>query len=335
MPGVKLRNMKFRHRTVYHLLGLQAIDADPWTLIDSVPIGSINDEYGRWLQKLGLDGLTVHAEITCREQIFDELDRRTAIANSMLNGTLEIGQTVDEQLEEIRLERSGRFGNTAWLVLDVDGEDTRSSNPTIALDDELGASTEVTNSISSLNELSSSRAAALHHYVAGAVMLAAGRATYIAAASKGCWHVRTDGAPHFRFALQASATSFASMPLRPQAATRLTEVLNLASSDPSVSRALVSLGQSLQWGLDPSLQFLSAFTALELYTKAGTKAPAWQATGKRTGLAKRFEKLAHADPADCDLFDRLYELRNDMAHRAQLNGSGAEQARELLSKYMK
>jgi hypothetical protein len=252
----------------------------------------------------------------------------------MLNGTLGIGQAVDKQVEEIRSERSGRFGNTAWLVLDVDGDDTRSSDPASALDDELGASIEVTNSISSLNELSSSRAEALHHYVAGAVMLAAGRPTYIAAASKGCWHIRTDGAPHFRFALRASATTFASVPLQPQAATRLTGVLNLASSDPRLSQALVSLGQSLQWGLAPSLQFLSAFSALELCTKAGTKAPAWQATGKRTGLAKRFEQLAQSDPADCDLFDRLYELRNDLAHRAQLNGSGAEQARELLSKYM-
>lgn len=329
--------MRFRHRTLYHLLGIQAIDADPWTLFDSVPIGSIDDEYGRWLQKLGLDGLTVHAEITFDEQVFDELDLRTAIANRMLGGTLGIGETLNEQREEIRLERSGRFGNTAWLVLDVDGDDTRTSDPASALDDELGASIEVknSNSMSILNELSGARAAALHHYVAGAVMLAAGRPTYISSASKGCWHVRMDGAPHFRFALQASATTFASMPLRPQAATRLTEVLNLASSDPRLSRALVSLGQSLQWGLAPSLQFLSAFTALELCTKAGTKAPVWQSAEKRAGLAKRFEQLAHADPADCDLFDRLYELRNDMAHRAQLNGSGAEQARELLSKYMK
>ncbi len=163
------------------------------------------------------------------------------------------------------MDRSGRFGNTAWLVLDVDGDDIRTSDPASTLHDELGASIEVknSNSMSSRNELSSARAAPLHHYVARAVMLAAGRPTYISSASTGCWHVRTDGAPHFRFARQASATTFASMPLRPQAATRLTDVLNLASSDPRLSQALVSLGQSLQWGLAPSLQFLSAFTALE------------------------------------------------------------------------
>lgn len=98
---------------------------------------------------------------------------------------------------------------------------------------------------------------------------------------------------------------------------------------------MTSLGQSLQWGLAPSLQFLSAFTALELWIKVGTQAPEWRATGKRVGLAKRFEQLAHADPADCEFFDRLYELRNGMAHQAQLDVAGADQARELFSKYMK
>lgn len=197
MPGVKLGGMQFRHRTVYHLLGIQAIDADPWTLLDSVPIGSIDDKYGRWLQQLGLDGPTLRAEITFDEQVFHELDLRTAIANSMLDGSLGIVKTVDKQREEIRLERSGRFGNTAWLVPDIDGDDPRSTDPERAVDDELGASIEVTNTMSMLNELSSSRAAELHHFVAGAVMLAAGRPTYISTASKGCWHVRTDAAPHF------------------------------------------------------------------------------------------------------------------------------------------
>jgi len=33
MPGVKLGGMQFRHRTVYHLLGIQAIDADRTTTV--------------------------------------------------------------------------------------------------------------------------------------------------------------------------------------------------------------------------------------------------------------------------------------------------------------
>jgi hypothetical protein len=189
--------------------------------------------------------------------------------------------------------------------------------------------------MSFLNEFSSPRAADLHHLVAGVVMLAAGRPTYISIAGQGCWHVRTDGAPHFRFVFRGSATGFASGPLRPEAVTRFAEVLNLAPSEPRIARALTSLGQSLQWGLAPPLQFLSAFTALELLTKAETNAPHWRAKDKRTGLARRFEQVADANPADCELFDRLYELRNEMAHQAQLTHTGADQARELFTKYLK
>jgi hypothetical protein len=102
--------MQFRHRTVYHLLGVQTLDTEPWRLLDSVPIESIDDEYGRWLARLGLVGLALRAEITFDEQVFYELDLRTAIANSVLDGDPADAKTVDKQREAIRLERASRFG---------------------------------------------------------------------------------------------------------------------------------------------------------------------------------------------------------------------------------
>lgn len=330
--------MKFCHRTVYHLLGITGLDEDPLTLLDRVGLGSLDAEYCHWLNKLSLDDLDLAAFVTSNNEVFRELDLRTAIANRLLNGMIGTPNAPEIQAEITaqRADRQHRFGSTPWLVVEITGDDQRVSTVDTESIDDLGASVERVAGVSGLNELSRSRATDIHFLIAGALSVAAGRAVHTSPAGMGCWHVRPDGTPHFRFTSRGSAKGFASHPLTSGFGDRFSDALAVAQRDTRSSRALVAAGVSLQWELSESLQFLSAFTALEMLTKSRTNAPELSRTGNRTGrtgLPKHFQSIAGANATDCDLFDRLYALRNGMAHEARFDVSVADQARELFNTY--
>jgi len=104
-------------------------------------------------------------------------------------------------------------------------------------------------------------------------------------------------------------------------------------------RAFIAYGQSMQHDLDPSLEFLSAFSALELLVKCRTHKPQRQAPATRQaptnprGLRSRFKTVANGDQLDCDTFAGLYALRNGLAHEARFDVSSAHKVRYLFDKY--
>jgi hypothetical protein len=328
-------SVRFRHRTVYHLLGIAGLDEDPLNLLERVGLELLDSDYCQWLNKFSLDGLELASVVTCNDEVFRELDLRTAIANRLLNGMTGTAGTTDLQADIAaqHADRQRRFGITPWLVVEVTGDDPRASIEEAEFVDDLGASVELGTGLSVLNELSRGRATDLHFLVAGALSVAAGRPIHTSPASAGCWHVRPDGEPHFRFAAHGSAKAFASRSLTSGFGDRFSHAFATAQRDMRSSRALTAAGISLQWELPESLQFLSAFTALEMLTKSTANVPEPRRGGKRTGLAKHFQSLAGANENDCQVFDRLYALRNGMAHEARFGVSVADQARELFNKY--
>ena len=327
--------VRFRHRTVYHLLGIAGLDQDTLVLLDQVGLEFLDSDHCQWLNTLSLEDLKLSASVTCNDDVFCELDLRTAIANRLLNERTGNADTTDLQAEITaqRADRQRRFGSTPWLVLEVTGYDPRVSIAGTESFDDLGVSVELVAGLSVLKELSSSRATDMHFLVAGALSVAAGKPVHTSPAGTGCWHVRPDGAPHFRFAIHGSAKAFASHPLTSGFEDRFSHALATAQSDIRSSRALVAAGVSLQWDLPDSLQFLSAFTALEMLTKTRANVPEPRRGGNRAGLARHFQSLAGANENDCEVFDRLYALRNDLAHEARFDVSVASQARELYNKY--
>ena len=330
--------MRFRHRTVYHLLGIEGLDQDPLVLLDRVGLESLDPEFCQWLNSFSLECLEVAAFVTCNDKVFRELDLRTAIANRLLNRMTGNAGTTDLEADIAAqgAERQRRFGSTPWLVVEVTGDDPRVSigdTESVELVDDLGVSVELGAGLSVSNELSRSRATDIHFLVAGALSVAAGDAVHSSPAGTGCWHERPDGEPHFRFTVRGSAKAFASRPLTAGFEDRFSRALATAQRDMRSSRALVAAGVSLQWELPESLQFLSAFTAREMLTKSRADVPEPRRGGERTGLRKHFQSLAGANETDCEAFDRLYALRNGLAHEARFDVSVADQARQLFNKY--
>ncbi len=328
--------MRFLHRTVYQLTDVQ-LQGDPWVLLKDASLESIDADYDNRLRDLGFEDVVLQAVVTADDDVFREIDARTLLADRRVNellGKQTPRSRVETQLEELRSVRRRTSAQT-WLVIDVGGEDSHEDAELPEIDSELDASFQIREQHSFLLELSSPRATELHHFVAGAFRLAAGHDTHIRQASQGCWHVRPDGKPHFRFGpIVYRGHAHAIKSMQGGAGDRFAQLIALAHDDAGIARAFTAFGQSLESDLGPTLEFLAAFTALELLTKSRTRAREPAIDVERKGLRKRFEQVANQDPGDCRSFDRLYDLRNGLAHEARFDVWGADESRRLFGKYV-
>jgi hypothetical protein len=137
--------------------------------------------------------------------------------------------------------------------------------------------------------------------------------------------------PQFRIWLSASGDLTVATGLDPQAAANASDAIRAVLSGTNVDY-LSLLGRSLAVGLDPVVDFVVAFTALEQFLKA-------RAPGK-LGLRRRLEGLVASSagfgPEDLQEFDRLYAVRNDLAHEGRLvpDRTSADRVRSLLQRLL-
>ena len=317
-------------------MGIHEVIDDPWVLLPSVSLNAVDAPFKEWLESLGLEDLNVRAIVTADDDIHSEHDVRTTISNIALNalvGKVAADQSFADHLDQVRSHRQAASIGVR-LVIDVTGDYPQTDAELTELNSEIGASVEHRNSPSHLIELSSPRAHELHHLIAGAVRHAVRRELHISGAAQSAWFLRPDGYPHFVLRVSGSARGIASTALPAGAVDCFPHVLDVALGDTRMRKAFSAYGQSMQYDLDPSLEFLSAFTALELLIKSRANEPPREPTAKRTGLAKKFETIADGDSTDCDNFDSLYARRNGLAHEARFNVAAGDQARALFGKYL-
>lgn len=334
-PQCTLLAVLFRHRAVYHLAGLDSLPVDPWKVLNE-PFAAVDADLSNWLHNAGVTGVHTDVTVTANDHVLADLDTRTALANRMLDGFFGDSPrpTHKAAIDAIRTARANELVPGVWLAIETVGDHGRVVDPG-ALIDEAGASVELAEAGSVVSSLGGVRALEIHHRVIGAICLAARHEVRAKPVGTAWWYVRPDGKPHFLMVFSASARGTVSSSLRPEAVQDVPRLFAASNADPRIARALAAYGQSLEPGLDPTLEFLSAFTALELLTKAQRKAPRLpEVGGARHGLAKHFEALTGGDQHDSTRFDGLYAQRNGLAHEARFNVSAADHARELFSKYM-
>ncbi|HUP73834.1 MAG TPA: hypothetical protein VM282_12410 [Acidimicrobiales bacterium] len=271
--------------------------------------------------------------ITLDEGILAELDARTAVANQLLDGIAGNDVAQSETVADIQRIRKQKLVPGAWLVIEIAGDYPTQATALPELDVERRLSFELVNA-SLLPELGGRAAQAFHNWTIGMVCLAARHSLRSRRVGRGWWYIRPDGLPHYEISFSMNAQGVVSTGLRPEAITDLPQLLSSSEGDPRVGRAIAAYGLSLESDLDPNLEFLAAFTAVELLANVRTNRPAWMPSAKRKGLAKRFARVAVAEPSDCDMFDNLYAARNGLAHEARFTATAGEHARQLFAKYL-
>lgn len=329
--------MRFRHCTAYHLAGIQDLRLDPWTPLVRLPLAEIDARFAEWVSTFRLDGLELSVTVTADQRSFAELDTRMAIGNRLLDGlrlTEENPASASQSAEDIRTERTASLVPGLWLVIHVDGDHQVPDIVFTDIDERFDASFQGVSEPTTVSSLNSYGAHDIHRRLIGMVGLAAQHPIRSKRIGHAWWYIRDDERPHFLMRLTMSARGTVSTPLRRDAPDAFERLLIAGQRDPRLTSAMIAYGQSLESDLDPNLEFLAAFTALELFTKAETGAPNRPASAARTGLAKRFETVAIANQHDCDKFDSLYNIRNGMAHESRFNADAAHAARELFEKYL-
>lgn len=329
--------MRFVVRTVMQLGGISGLPSDPWRVVLDTPLERLDADWSKWLAGFQLDELQLHATVSMDQHQFAEVDTRTALANRLLDGTFgrEDDEFVSESVADIRRKRYEAIGPGAWLIIDITGTDATTRDDFPEVEPEFGVSYDVVDAAPSISALDGSAAHAIHNRVIGAIGVAAHRPVHTRPVGRCWWYVRPDGRPHHVMRFRVSARATASAPLRPEAPDDIVPLLQTAESDSRFASALGAFGQSLAWDLDPSLEFLSAFTGLELLIKARTNAPEHPQSPDRRGLAKRFETLVGPVDPDCATFDRLYAERNGLAHEAQFTTRSADSARRLFDRQVR
>ena len=284
-----------------------------------------------------LDDLSLSATVSMDERRFSELDSGTALSNRLLDGLFaefDPGRA-SESVADIRRNRATALGAGAWLIIDVTGDHPRAvpTEPTLVPD--LGLSFELVDEVTPMFELGGYSAKSIHRRIVGTICIAAEHNIRTRAVTQGWWFVGPDDLPHHLIKISGSGRGIVSVRLRDAAEETVSRLLSIADSDSRIASALAAFGQSLEWDLDPALEFLSAFTGLELLIKARTGAPIHSPSATRTGLARRFENLVGDDSADCLTFDHLYAERNGLAHEARFTARAADQARRLFERQLR
>lgn len=316
--------MKFVHRSAFRVEGIRVPSEETLEISQALDLQNLDPRLFNWLTKLGLTELAAKFRLTTEKSDFTELDLRMAIANFTLNATGDFSVSIEEGADVIRADRDAHI-HACWMFIEITGEYEAIAIDRSAMQQHEGFSYEHANNPSVLNELNRPVAKELHQMLLGALQLSVGHDLEWTDAGQTAWFQHA-GKPLFRLVLSSSAKALAIKAPPPNMTNTFNELVGVATRNLGLQRALIAFGQSRRPDLDPTLEFLSAFAALEQLVKARTPSMT------STNLSDRFDHMS-GDQEDGALFRRLNGLRNDLAHEARFDVSTGREARQLFAKY--
>jgi hypothetical protein len=319
----KLTAVNYRYIQIYRVRGVafRADDPDPLRLLS----GDVN--------------ISLSAS---PDQLLLDVDRKTAVANMLLDGTFggregPLLQRLPAALEEVRNHRNQEFGTGPFLILSAEGSVDEFVPSHLRRLDEFAVCFDAVKK-GTISGLWKGR------FEAAMVSLALAADSFLGVDRVGESVIYYEGDfPIFSYSFEGSASAYVSSPIADRVSEDLSLYYNAVAGDPAFERSAALLNVAFEHQNDPLRAFLFAWTSLEILvnkvfrgyetrffehvSKEGRDAAALERFVERVRDVMRdkyrnSDKLAliasMAEPSEGDAiwqeFSRLKAIRDDLTH---------------------